>query len=186
MKRLVIILLVICFFSCKKKVLINENILNKLATANYQLPSVYGQEKLFILTDAGKIIITNADDLNFLYERQPKKEFKNFKDFLKKTLNQNDPVNEEYFKGVRYEIFVLNEDITNQYERGFELFFSKYTEKLNASSERIILKNNKLNRDQFLTIQYYFYLNGYQIHEDDYSGFYYLIERNDIFGCISD
>jgi hypothetical protein len=52
---------------------------------------------------------------------------------------------------------------------------------LNTKSERIILKVDKLNKNQFLTVQFYFYVNGYQIQEDDYSGFYYVAERNTVF-----
>jgi hypothetical protein len=176
MRKLIYTLIFICFFSCEKKdTIIDTDDIDKLSKAKYEMPTVNGQTSLFILTEDGEVIKTNADFLNYLYELRFKKSYSTFKDFIDAVLNNKMMLNKKDFKNVYYEIFVLSANIKEEYEQGFDLFYLKYTKDLNKKK---VLKNTKLGRNDFFTIQYYFYLNGYQIEEDDYNGYYYVVNRD--------
>ncbi|MBO9584400.1 MAG: hypothetical protein J7574_09605 [Flavobacterium sp.] len=182
MKRIVFILIFWCFISCEKRsTIIDDDVLDKLSKAKYEMPSIYGQESLFVSVKNFEIIKTNADFLNYLYELKFKKAYKSFKEFLDAVLNHKIEIDKNDFKNVYYEVFILSDKITKEYEKGFNIFYTKYTEELNLKNKKIVLKKTKLNKDEFLTIQYYFYLNGYQIQEDDYNGFYYVVDRETLF-----
>lgn len=178
MKKTIIIIIFIFFYGCEKKTLIiTEDVAEKLSMATYKKPSVYGQEKLFVLTNSNQVILTNADSLNYLYQLHYKKSYKYFKNFLLDVLNQKIKISKNDFEGIPYKVFIINKKIEKVYQTGFNNIYNQYTKKLKPESKRIILQTEKLNNEEFLTIQYYFYLNGYQVQEDDYSGFYYVIER---------
>ncbi|URC11850.1 hypothetical protein [Flavobacterium sp. B183] len=176
MRIIIYVLIFSCFFSCKKKhIIIDTDDIDKLSKAKYEMPSVYGQTNLFILVKNQEIIKTNADFLNYLYELKFKKSFGSFRDFLDAVLNHKIEITKEDFKNIYYEFFVLSKSIKKEYEQGFGSFYLKYTKDFN---QKKILNITKLSKDDFFTIQYYFYLNGYQIQEDNYNGYYYLISRD--------
>jgi len=182
MKKLIFILIFWSFNSCEKKsTIINDDVIDKLSKAKYEMPSVYGQESLFVSIGNSEIIKTNADFLNYLYELKFKKLYKSFKEFLDAVLNHKIKINKNDFKNVYYEVFILSGNIIKEYEKGFDIFYTRYTKELNLKSKKIVLKKTKLNRNDFLTIQYFFYLNGYQILEDDYNGYYYVVDRKTLF-----
>ena len=182
MKKIMLLLIVVLLYSCEKKNdIITENVADKLKTAKYTKPSVYGQEDLFIVTKENEIVKTNADFLNYLYELRFNKSYSSFKEFLLEVLNQNNNISKDNFKNIGSEIFVLDNAITKEYEKGFDFFYNNYTKKINQKSEKIILKVDRLNKKQFLTVQFYFYINDYQVQEDDYSGFYFVNERKIVF-----
>lgn len=73
--------------------------------------------------------------------------------------------------------FLFDDIIRKEYENlGFELFKNKYTKSI-LSDTRLILSINGLESDdEFYTIVYYFYINGFFSLWADYEGFYLSIK----------
>lgn len=181
MKKIITItLVIITFISCKeKKEIISEKDINKFAKGSYVVPSKYGALDLFILSDNKEIIISNADYLNYVYEKKYRKEYATFRDFLSHVLNQKNEIKKSAFERIPYKSFKINANIEEEYQKlSFTDFFNKFA-KYEISHEN----NNYLNiqenasSDEIKTISYYFYLNGYQIVKGDSFPRYYIYDR---------
>jgi len=183
MKQIFVISILIIFFSCtKKEKIISDDNISKLSEGNYRIPSVFGNLDLYVLLDNNIIIVTNADYLNYVYEKHYMNKFKSYNDFLSRTLNQKFKLNKRVFDNIPFKIFKINEAIEKEYnETAFEDFFKKYSKKDKSRMHYYILNLPKeTTNDEVMTISYYFYLNGYQIMRNDYFPKYIIHKRDEI------
>lgn len=71
------------------------------------------------------------------------------------------------------ECFMIDRTINNEYQiLGFNKFKEKYTHKI-ISDKKVVLNVKKLEREQILSVIYYFFLNSYFSYWSDYEGRYY-------------
>ncbi|MHC5310909.1 hypothetical protein ACYSNM_12765 [Myroides sp. LJL116] len=81
------------------------------------------------------------------------------------------------------ECFMIDKNIKHEYQTlGFNAFKEKYTREI-LSSNRIILNVKNLERQQTLSILYYFFINSYFSYWNGYHGKYYCekISATDVF-----
>jgi hypothetical protein len=181
-KTLMILIFLFSFLSCvEKREIIKDNELNKLSDGNYLIPSKNGGLDLYVLSENEEIIITNADYLNFVYDKQYKIKYKNFKEFLSDALNHKIIIKAKCFERIPYKHFSVNKFLEVQYnELGFNNFFERYTK--NTSDKDSFILNLKIDNslDEIETISYYFYLNGYQVIIDDHIPKYFVFKRDKV------
>jgi hypothetical protein len=181
MKKIITITLVmISFISCtENKKIISEKDINKFAKGSYLTPSKYGTLDLFILADNKEIIISNADYLKYVYDKNYQKEYTSYKDFLAEVLNQQNEIKKSVFERIPHKSFKIDNKIKGEYQKlNFNNFFNKHA-KYDISSEKsnyLDIQENT-SSDQIKTISYYFYLNGYQIVKGDNFPRYYIYKR---------
>lgn len=180
---LIILLLVLTFFSCKQdKEIVSNDIINKLSDGNYKRPSINGTLNLFVLSDNQDVIVTNTDYLNYVYDSHYKNKFKNYSEFLTFFLNHKEILSKNDFDSIPYKSFKLNKTIGKQYhELKFKEFFKKHVKKNNSKEDSYTLNVSKdMSYDEIMTISYYLYLNGYQTMRNDYFPNYIVIKIDKI------
>jgi hypothetical protein len=182
MKKIFYIVLLLLVSCNQRNGIIKEEHINKLSEGSYEMPSKYGGLSLFILSNDGDIIITNSDHLNYVYEKHYLDKNNTYKDFLIKVLNKNSKVDKKEFDNIPFKSFKIDSVIKKEYqESSFDSFVKKYTLKSKISKKALELNNNSKSYQELMTIAYYFYINGYQVQENDYSAKYRLIKRDEVF-----
>ena len=183
MKHLLIIILLIIGFSCKKTNHRFSKTDIQIISTDYDLlyakkdenpqppPSIYIFLNFFIKSKSGKINIVNPTQLFYLYLDSYTKSFKNFELFLNKVLNSN---------------FILEITPNHQWEKELN-FNKKFYEKNNKSIKELIkyyfINNrhkevytsnfetiNRLTEPELSTLYYIISKAGYYINFNDYSG----------------
>lgn len=176
----VFLLLTVC---CnQKQEIIKEKYVNELAKGTYKMPSKFGGLTLFILSNDGDIIVTNSDYLNYVYEKHYLHINNTFKDFLMKVLNNKNRIDKKELDNIPFKSFKIDTTIKKKYtEYSFDSFIKEYTLKSGFYKDRIELNSKNRNYEEIMTIAYFFYINGYQLQEDDYSAKYNFVKRDQIF-----
>lgn len=180
-KIFTIILVILSFFSCtEKKEIISEIDINKFAKGSYIVPSKYGALNFFLLADNGEVIITNADYLNYVYNKHYQKEYSSYREFLSKVLNEEIKIRKKTFERIPYKSFKINSIVEKEYKQlSFNDFFNKYTvNDMSKENSNYLKIEENTSLDEIRTISYYFYLNGYQIIKGDNFPRYFVYKRD--------
>jgi len=127
---------------------------------------------MFVLLTNGKIGSTNVNLLHTMYVNDYSKSYNQFEEFVFDALNQKIIFPETLFVKRNGVAFFQNSNIAKEYnDFGLQYLLKKYCE---STSKEIYVKTEFSNSDALLTLLYYFFLNDYQITNDDYIGRYYL------------
>lgn len=182
MKKIIttITLVMISFISCtEKKEIISEKDINKFAKGSYVIPSKYGTLDLFILVDNKEIIISNADYLNYVYDKNYQKQYTTYKDFLSEVLNQKNKIKKSAFETIPHKSFKINDNIKEEYQKlSFHDFFNKHAQyDISSESPNYLDIQENASSDEIKTVSYYFYLNGYQVVKGDNFPKYFIYDR---------
>ena len=120
----------------------------------------------------GKISI---EDLQIIYENYYKQD-SSYTVFLYEVLNFKRAIPIKFFYNPK-EIYTLDEKIMSIYRKfGMERIKKIYTVEKEEGKFYI---NSTLKDESFVTIQYLFYINKYEYHNDDYSSLQWFIKVSD-------
>lgn len=135
---------------------------------------------LYVLTSNSEIHESVNNELLYFYEEYYTKNFKSFEEFLDAVLNKEFILDKSKFENPDLlNSFKLNSKITKEYSNlGFHKFLKKHSKQLDKNS--LILNNSNIKKDEYLTIIYLFYKNGYDISSDCYLGVDYIRKREDV------
>lgn len=182
MKNILYVLLLLITSCNQKQEIIKEKHIDNLSEGTYKMPSKYGGLTLFVLSDDGDIIVTNSDYLNYVYEKHYLHRNNTYKDFLIKVLNNKNKIKKEEFDNIPFRSFKIDTTVEKKYqEHSFDNFIEEYTIKSKSTKERMELNSKNKSYQEIMTIAYYFYINGYQVLENDYSAKYSIVKRDRIF-----
>jgi len=107
-----------------------------------------------------------------MYVNDYSKSYNQFEEFVFDALNKKIIFPETLFVKRNGVAFFQNSNIAKEYnDFGLQYLLKKYCE---STSKEIYVKTEFSNSDALLTLLYYFFLNDYQITNDDYIGRYYL------------
>lgn len=167
--------LLVITISCKNELSNNERFIQSLSDdINFDLPMV--NEALIIFVNKNDIVY--ATSLRQLYSIKEKdnKGIKDFDNFLIEAINNN-LLSENELKKNSIFFFNPNKDILKEFdEKGVEYLKSTYCETSNMVGKYYIKTNLDLNTKQ--SIMYVFFKNNYYIMQNDDTGNYVLIDKN--------
>lgn len=174
--KIVFLLLVFVLVSCSKsEIYINDNLIKEISTIDNESNDgvSYIPDKatnlLYLKLDNNKMISTNALELQDIYHKYYKNDYKTFYDFLNKVLKQKISLKTNQLQNYKLIMFRLDDKImhfsTNQIEK-------KYLKKVNNETFNFYPKDITL--DQYQTILYKIFLDNYLISFDDYAGKYII------------
>ncbi|MBF4515206.1 hypothetical protein IRZ71_02580 [Flavobacterium sp. ANB] len=190
MKKILTLLLLFCFLiSCERKESnFSEEMIEKLAfhdegkNASVTV-NLYSIIELYIRTNEDGIFVTNGELLYQSYKMYYQKNYKTYKEFLETVLNEDYVFDASNQKIILLENFKLNPKTEKEYDSlGFDRFLKKYSKpSLGENENEDELNNLIIQPDEFSTISYLLYLNGYDIRVDDIHPRYLIIKREDLF-----
>lgn len=97
------------------------------------------------------------------------------KEYILKLLNQKEKINTQ-----NQTYFILNSEMSNIYTKNnLENFIQLYSEKVDTNRYR--LNYQFQNNHDFETLSYFLFINGFFIIKDGYSGFSYVVSKEQIF-----
>lgn len=136
---------------------------------------------LYVLTNNNEILLSSVGELLFLYKGYYSKEFNSFESFLDAVLNHEFVLDKRLYKKPTYlESFKLNPNIEEEYtDLGFNSFLKKYSRE--TVSKRLALNRKIIKEDEYSTVVYILFKNGYDISSDCYLGIDYIRKREDSF-----
>lgn len=180
--------MLLCFFiSCEKKESnFSEEMIKKFAAHNDRkdiavIINPYFYLDLYIRTNHDTIFITNAIYLHESYKRRYSKKYKTFKEFLETILNEDYVFNESNQKIIFSRNFKINSKIKNQYsDLGFDEFLKRYSKK-SFRKDELELNRSIIKTEEYSTIKYLLYLNGYDVISECLKGIDYIRKREDFF-----
>jgi len=181
MKKIILIpVFLLIMLSCNhKKVIIDDNTIDKLAAMDYEIPSKYARLNLFVLNGNGEIIETSCDNLHYVFTLKYSKSYSSFKDFLKDVLNFKKTLSKSDFDKVMFESYILNKKLQKEFEdKGAEVLLSKYLIKSNNISNCKTLIFKDINDK--MTFKYLFYINSSYVNIDEF-GCVTIIKRDNAF-----
>lgn len=137
--------------------------------------SYYDDNYLFI-EKKDSIIVTNAFKIRGLYYNEnflKERGSLTLKEFMKGLLEDKKEIPIEY----KISCFVIDNNIRREYiELGFEIFKKKYVNRF-LSDNKVVLSLSGLEpQNEFYSIIYYFYINGYFTFWADYEGCYFSVK----------
>ncbi len=136
---------------------------------------------LYVLTNNNEILLSSVGELLFLYKGYYSNKFNSFEVFLDAVLNKEFVLDKRLFKKPTYfESFKLNSNIEKEYTYlGFNSFIKKYSRE--TVSKRLALNRKIIKDDEYSTVVYILFKNGYDISSDCYLGIDFIRKREDSF-----
>jgi hypothetical protein len=177
------IVLILLLNSCEKKKLnFSERMLEKLNIENDKIPSRFSNVNLYIKCNEKEVLLVNNLDLFRLYNKQYLNSFKTFKLFLKAVLNDDFIVKSKLFEDYHFNKYKVKSNFADYYlVNGFDDFLIKYSNKSIIRKNEIELNKSLVKENEYLTIVYILYKNGYDISQDCISGKDYIRQRKKTF-----
>jgi hypothetical protein len=173
---ILLLLFVFALSSCSKsKIHISDKIIREIASINDENKDnsvSYIPEKatnlLYLKLSSGKIICTNALELQSVYVDYYKEDYKTYYAFLTNALNQRININSNQVQKIDIIVFDLDKSILN---KSNDMIEKEYFEK-NNKIYSFYPKKISLNQKQ--TILYKMFIENYLISFDDYGSKYII------------
>lgn len=167
----IIILISLIIVGCSsKKIKIDEELIEKWANSNFDLPVVNGQVIVYVMGASDSIGRTNIYQLHHNYLNNYDTERISFKTYLYNVLFQREKVIDS-----KIVYFECDPSIMHKSKQSFDLFENYYT--TGSFNRRTIKWEFYSDHIKSNTILYIYFLNGYIVSIDDYLGNYIIIKK---------
>lgn len=177
-----------CFLiSCERKEPnFSEEMIEKLAYQSKSKDGIaplkpYNFLNFYIVTDNNEIHQTFKGELWYIHNQYYSKEFTSYQKFLDAVLNKSFVIKKKRLKKITdFSSFRLNSEIEKECSNlGFDNFKKKYSKE--TASKKIALNRHIIKDNQYLTIVFILFKNGYDISSDCYLGIDFIKKREDLF-----
>lgn len=188
MKKIITLLMLFCFLiSCERKEPnFSEEMIEKLAYQSKSKDGIaplkpYNFLNFYIVTDNNEIHQTFKGELWYIHNQYYSKEFTSYQKFLDAVLNKSFVIKKKRLKKITdFSSFRLNSEIEKECSNlGFDNFKKKYSKE--TASKKIALNRHIIKDNQYLTIVFILFKNGYDISSDCYLGIDFIKKREDLF-----
>lgn len=175
--KLLLFITIISFFliGCDKRLKNDVDFINQLSSnVDFELPLISEPIIIFLQTD-NKLYITSLRNLYNEYIENYKSQY-SFDEFLVEVINKNRLSKEQVVKVSDFN-YNINKQIASLYDNNELDYFIKTYCRKGKYKDQLYLTNDVDVEMQF-NIMYYFFKNNYYLVEDDYEGYYVLINKN--------
>lgn len=167
---LILILLIMLGCRPNNNIKIDENLIEKWAFSNFDLPVANSNVIVFVKGKSDSIGRTDIYQLHANYLNNYDTERISFKTYLYNVLFQREEVIDP-----RIMYFKCDSSILQRSEQSFDLFKNYYTTgSLNRRTIKLEFISDHIKTN---TILYTYFLNGYIVSFDDYIGEYIIIKK---------
>lgn len=173
---ILLLLFVFVLYSCNKSnIHISDKMIKEIASINDEnkdnsvsyIPEV-ATNLLYSKLTNGKIVCTNALELESVYIDYYKDNYKTYYDFLTETLNQRININPNQIQKMDIIVFELDKSVLN---KSNDMIKREYFER---NGKIYSFYSKKMSLDQKQTILYKMFIDNYLISFDDYDGKYII------------
>lgn len=135
----------------------------------------------YVITDNNEIHQTFKGELSYIHNKYYSQEFTSYEKFLDAVLNESFILEKKRLKKItHFSSFKLNPEIEKEYSTlEFDRFLKKYSKE--TASKRAALNRTIIKEDEYSTVVYILYKNGYDISFDCYLGIDFIKKREDLF-----